>query len=319
MRLNRGLLFWGLGLVTAGIVALAITQGYVDRAILGDMWRLWPLILVAIGIAVVTARTPFAVPGTAVAAIVIGALVGAGVALGPGMAISCGSDNVPGTTTSRGGSLGATATLDWQLNCAHVEVATVTGTESWTLRFGSDPSSEPQVDASGNHLRLGSPNDSGFLQSSRERWIVALPAATTYDADIHANGGSLTMNVQGSTFHSLSLQPNAVDVRLDATDANVSGLNVHLNAGKLVVVVTAGSAVEGQIEANAGSVSLCARPDAAVRITASGTAFSTNLDGSGLQRSGDTWESASYASADRTITLEIHGNASSFDLNPEGC
>jgi hypothetical protein len=65
-------------------------------------------------------------------------------------------------------------------------------------------------------------------------------------------------------------------------------------------------------------VKLCAPADAALRINASGAAFGTNLDGSNLRRSDDTWESSSYASAQTTITLTVHGNAGSFNLNPPG-
>ena len=34
MNYNRGLLFWGLALITGGAVALAAQQGYIDR----DCW-----------------------------------------------------------------------------------------------------------------------------------------------------------------------------------------------------------------------------------------------------------------------------------------
>jgi len=53
MTLNRGLLFWGLALITAGAVALAAQQGYLDKEALRDLWRLWPVILIVIGVSVV--------------------------------------------------------------------------------------------------------------------------------------------------------------------------------------------------------------------------------------------------------------------------
>src|ERR1700693_2297026 len=82
MRMNRGLLFWGLGFVSAGVVALAIQQGYLDRSAMAGTWRLWPLILVALGIALIASRTPFALAGTALAAVVIGASAGTAIAVG---------------------------------------------------------------------------------------------------------------------------------------------------------------------------------------------------------------------------------------------
>jgi hypothetical protein len=42
MRLDRGLLFWGLALITTGAVALAVEFRYVDRDVVSGAWRLWP-------------------------------------------------------------------------------------------------------------------------------------------------------------------------------------------------------------------------------------------------------------------------------------
>ena len=49
MHINRGLLFWGLALVTAGIVALAGAQGWIDIPAMVDLWDYWPVILIVIG------------------------------------------------------------------------------------------------------------------------------------------------------------------------------------------------------------------------------------------------------------------------------
>ena len=45
MTYHRGLLFWGLALITGGAVALAAQQGYIDQDLLAGAWRLWPLVL----------------------------------------------------------------------------------------------------------------------------------------------------------------------------------------------------------------------------------------------------------------------------------
>ena len=89
MHINRGLLFWGLALITAGVVALAAAQGWIDLPIMADLWNFWPVILIVIGLAIVLSRTPFAVIGVVVAALVVGFAAGAVIAAGPGFA-TCG-------------------------------------------------------------------------------------------------------------------------------------------------------------------------------------------------------------------------------------
>src|SRR4026209_1580911 len=58
MRVNRKLVYAGLFLVTLGGVLVAADQGGVDTPTLADAARLWPLIFVAIGVAIVLRRTP---------------------------------------------------------------------------------------------------------------------------------------------------------------------------------------------------------------------------------------------------------------------
>ena len=56
MRVNRGLIFWGVALVTAGAVALAIQYDIVAGESAREAWRLWPIVLIVIGVAVISAQ-----------------------------------------------------------------------------------------------------------------------------------------------------------------------------------------------------------------------------------------------------------------------
>src|SRR6187455_2221386 len=103
MHVNRGLVFWGVALITAGAVALALQAGWIDGAVLRDLWRFWPIALILIGLAIIAARTPFALVATVVAAVVLGGFAGSLFAGFPnGFEVGCGG--TPGSTATESGS-----------------------------------------------------------------------------------------------------------------------------------------------------------------------------------------------------------------------
>jgi len=83
MSINRGLLNWGVFLIALGGVPLAVQQGWASSGIVGDLWRLWPLILVGIGLGLILRWTPIAWLGGALVAgtfgLIFGALLAGGV------------------------------------------------------------------------------------------------------------------------------------------------------------------------------------------------------------------------------------------------
>src|SRR5258706_8846212 len=82
MRVRRGLLFWGLFLIPLGAVPLLVRAGVVDAATVAGAWRLWPVILIALGLAIVAGRSQLAVIGTAVTAGILGIAAGGALATG---------------------------------------------------------------------------------------------------------------------------------------------------------------------------------------------------------------------------------------------
>jgi hypothetical protein len=209
VRVNRGLLFWGLAFLSAGVAALAIQQGLVARDEIAGAWRLWPLVLIALGIALIASRTPLAFLGTALAAVIIGVIAGTAIAFGPGLAISC-SRSTPtgGALASQTGTFGQSATLDWHQDCGSLHVSMADGS-TWTAALGNEGGQPPSVDAKADGLDIQSEDGSSFLDRGSERWQVSLPKQTTYDADIEMNGGNATLNLAAAHFSRLRLHPNA--------------------------------------------------------------------------------------------------------------
>ena len=318
MHLNRGLLFWGLALVTAGATALAVQQGYVDRDVVADAWRLWPVILIAIGLSIVLARTPFAVLGTVLAALILGVGAGALVTVGPSVACT---GNVPSDLTMESGTFsGDAAAVNLDFNCGDLNVALADGS-GWTAGTASDGSREIVVEAGGDSLEVSATDEEGFnWDGGKQRWDIGLGADTTYDLEISANAASVNLDLAGGTFERLQIDPNAASLSIDLSGASVADFDMSMNAGSSEIQTDAETALAGRFTMNAGSFELCVPDGAALRITVadSNFTFSHNLDDSGLTRSGDTWTSDAFDGADRFVDLRLEGNAASFTLNPDG-
>jgi hypothetical protein len=319
MRLNRGLLFWGLALITTGAVALAVELGYGDRDVVSGAWRLWPLLLVAFGVSLLASRTSFAPIGTLVSALVVGLIVGALFAAGPGFSFACGGQD-PSTLATHGGQFsGDRARVQLDFDCGTLRVATAAGT-GWRAEVGRNGGDQPTVSSDDADLTITSPGGGPF--GGRERWEVTLPTDVTLDASIAPNAASSTLALTNAHFSRLAITPNAGDVTLDLSGAQVDDLSVSVNAGSAHIATDGATAVAGEISVNAGSISLCTASDGAVAITVTETniTFSHNLDETGLARSGDTWQTVNYPGAQHRVTLTVRGNVGSFSLNPEeGC
>ena len=76
MHIRRGFLGWGVFLILAGAVPLAVRSGYLSEDQVGRLWTLWPLILVGIGVGLILSRTRFDFLGGIIVAATFGLMVG---------------------------------------------------------------------------------------------------------------------------------------------------------------------------------------------------------------------------------------------------
>jgi hypothetical protein len=316
MQVNRGLVFWGVGLVTAGAVALAIQSDLISADVARDAWRFWPVVLIVIGLAVIAARTPFALVATLASGLVAGALVGTLVAGIPeGMNLGCGGE-IDDRVTDDGTFTGA-ANVELDFNCGDLSVRADDG-DAWAVDAGFAEGAEPDISSDGDSLSVRA-NEGGVIgfANARQDWNVTLPSAVTLALDVTANAGSSNLALGGMDLSDLSVDMNAGDIDVDLAGTSVTDLSVSANAGSVSLSVDESTTADGSISVNAGSVDLCVADGTAIEITVNDTniTFSHNLDDSDLDRSGDTWRSGD-GPAD--VTLGIEGNAASFTYNPTG-
>jgi len=316
MRIRRGLLFTGLFLIPLGAMTLLVRAGTIDAEALDEVWRLWPLILIGFGIALLLGRSRAASLGTAVAALVLGVLVGSAIASGGAIVGSVGQCGLPGDTDrhlDQAGTFDRRATVAIDLRCGSAELVT-SDDLGWTV--GADyRGPAPIVTGSVDRLEIRDP-DAG--QPRHDAWSVAASTELLKTIDASANAGSVTLRLGGSHPDLVRVDANAGDVLIDGGSASVARLEVKVNAGR--ARITLGSVwTTGSIAVNAGAVQLCVPADVGLRLHVNDQlTFVTNLADRGLSQDGTTWTRMASDAMLPVIELDIQGNVASFTLDPNG-
>jgi hypothetical protein len=295
-----------------------VQSDIIDRDVVADAWRLWPVILIAIGLSIVLARTPFSVLGTVLAALILGVAGGALVTVGPGVACT---GNVPTDLATESGTFdGDVASVNLEFNCGELNLALTDGT-GWSTGTASDGNRDIVIEPDGDSLDVSATNEEGWnWDGGKQRWDIGLGSDLAYDLQVSANAADVELDLAGGAFSHLGVDPNAAALVIDLSGTTVDDFDMSMNAGSAKVQTDAATTLEGSFSMNAGSFELCVPDGAALRISVpdSNFTFSHNLDDSGLTRSGDTWTSDVFEGADTFIDLRLEANAASFTLNPDG-
>jgi hypothetical protein len=326
MRINRGLLGWAVFLVLVGAVPLLVRGGYLSDDQVRSVGSLWPLILIGIGIAVLFGRTRFAALGGLLVAATFGVIVGGLLSGGVGgIGLSaCGSGSGAIAFPAQSAAFdGSTASVDIERNCGETTITTAAG-QAWSVDGEDRNGTGPVIDAGPNALSVRSRDDDRGpfgLVGQRERWRITLPDAVPLDLKLDLNAGSATIDFAGASLTRIELNLNAGATTMDLGAAReVEELQVQLNAGSLNVTLP-NKSLSGSIEANAGSVNLCAPAGVGLRLnTTESLVASYDYEAHGLVQSGTTWQTPGFETAEIRIDLDTRANAGSFSLDPEeGC
>jgi hypothetical protein len=316
VKVNRRLLNWGVFLVAAGGVMLVAQGGAVDSGTVAEALRLWPVAVIALGVALLLRRTRFGLAGGMVAAAMPGLLLGGLVVAAPQLAPGCG-DVVPASYTTRQGTFDGAATVDLRLACGDVSITTVPGS-GWQLEAGNVPGAVPAVDASAHRLSVASSGQVRPFDFFRggDTWRLALPVGNTMDLTAEVNAGRGRFDLAGARLGNVRLTANAADVHADLGQATVSTLSMNVNAAAAWLRLPAAQDFGADFAVNAGSLKICAAGELGLRIHDSAVLGSTTY--TGLVRNGDVWESPGYSLANHHANVTISVNVGSVDVNPVG-
>ena len=325
MRINHGFVGWGVFLVVAGAIPLAVRAGLISVDQIGSVASLWPLILIGIGIGILLGRTRWAFLGGLLVSATFGVIVGgvlAGGAAGIGVGACGAGRDMTAFDRSEGTFSEPSASIELELNCGDLMLSVGAG-NGWSVEGETRDGTEPDVDADDASLRVSSREGSGWFEglNDRDTWRVTLPEDVDLDVSMELNAGSAILQLGQATVEAIDLTLNAGSLTLDMSQVSrIDEFGAELNAGALNVTLP-NQTFEGSIEANAGSVNLCAPAGAALRLhTGDSIVAGYDYDGHGLVKDGSTWETPGFDAAQVRIELDTQANAGSFSLNPEdGC
>jgi hypothetical protein len=153
VRINRGLLGWGVFFIVVGLVPLAVQAGMIDEDVVRRAWQLWPLILIGIGLGLVLARTRAAVIGNLVVGITFGLMVGGGGGgLRPGDRVQLvrvrQRERRGRRLPTQAGTLDPDARVSLDLSCGELTMAPAAGS-GWSLSGTSEGGVPPEISAPG--------------------------------------------------------------------------------------------------------------------------------------------------------------------------
>jgi hypothetical protein len=326
VRIHRDLAGWGVFFIVAGGVPLAVQTGLVDPSVLDRWWSFWPLILVGVGLGLIFTRTPLEILGGLLVSGTLG-LLAAGILTGGFGGIGefpssvCGPGGGGTPFAPRSGSFESDATVRVEVSCGTAEIRT-TGGDTWTVEGVDEGGRGPNIEADGPTLDITPPDgDVGRFMGERDRWVVRLPTSRLLDVRLTVDAGEAVADLVDARLGTVEVELNAGTAIVNLRDVSqIDRIEVGLNAGSLGLYLPSVSTT-GSIEANAGSIRLCAPEGVALRLhTGDSVLSSQDFAAAGLVQVDGVWETPGYDTSVTRIELQTEANAGSFNLNPpEGC
>ena len=308
---DTGRLGLGAFLVALGTVVLAARAELVDPALIPPLADAWPLLLVALGLAVMIRAT-----APALGAVVFGAAlgVGGGLLLAGGVpAVGCGTPANVQLRPVAAGTFAGPASVALELPCGELEVEAAAGAQ-WAVTAAGD---EPDVTSGDDELEVdgrGMP----FAQGS-QRWHVRLPVAPRLDVATTVNAGRAVLALDGARLERLSVTVNAGELVAALDGASVEQISATVNAGTVRIALPGETDVTGSLTANAGSLELCVPEGSGLRIRSESTLSGSNLEDAGLTEVDEgAWQNGTFETAANRIDLTTSTSLGSLTLDPDG-
>jgi len=300
MNYHRPSLFWPIILIGAGAILLLSNLNVITGNPWGVIWRLWPLLLIAIGLDILFGRR-------SAAGAIIGAILGLAV-VGVVLWVLIAKPALPGLNFS--GNL-QTQHIQYPLGniqSARVSIGFATGTND--LKSVSDSGNlidgdlsyygsidfMPTSDGTTANVRLNESSNTvsfPFFGDSGEHWLVGLNPKVAYDLDLNMGVGNSTV---------------------DLSKLTLSNGKINVGVGQVEVRLPSSGKFTLKIDGGVGSLKIRLPGNVGVHVDLNSGLGSFNA-GSRLKSIGDNiYQTDGFASAADQITLDINAGVGSINI-----
>lgn len=297
--MNFSKVFWGLLVIFIGACLLMVNFGLMNSESFEQIWRLWPVVLIALGLSIMARGSGKIASGfLGVLSFVI--LIGFfGAFLHPATRPFLTKETVEAKKTIIAEPINEDATL------AKIDISV--GAANLDISGGSSQLIEGEIDS--NFVSVETERD--FVDKTD---VFKINSKGTSFPFLHGkNDWQLSLSDQLPI--ELSVNAGAVDATIDL--ANTKTKKFTYKAGATTANITFPKDIDlaqADINVGASTVTLGIPQDVGVKISAKTGATSNNFTAFGLEKNGDVYQSKSYDTFAKKLEINLETGASSIEL-----
>lgn len=310
---------WAFVLIGVGIVWLLFEAHVISGENLAVLFRLWPVVLIALGLELLFGRNSrslsLIIGAASFVVVIVLMFVGPSIGLGSNIEIKSGQFSEP-----LGDANAAQLNLDLSVGRTTIQAGSGSTLIDANLRYIGDVELNTTETAGEKFVTMSVANDStnvfdflglSLADTMAERelyWNISLSPEIPLDLRLSGGVGESSLDLSGLQVSNLSYNAGVGETTISLPGTGSFNLDLKGGVGKTRVNFAAGAGVDADINAGVGEVVLDVPEGAAVRIETKGGLGTNTVPFPRISGDNDesVWQSDNYATADTDERITIH-------------
>ncbi len=289
---RRGLPIGAIIVIAIGVLFLLQNLGVLPWSLWTQAWRLWPVVLIVIGINILIGRR---YPLVAAALILL--VVGGSLAWLAANAQGMGGNRALEFANPRDTVQALNAKVDFGASSVRVTALPTASEQLWQGRFEVSSGADMDVDFSraGDGATLAVRPESGHMSflGGKNDWTLRFARDVAVALTVNGGAGDLDLDLR--------------DLRLTSLDMNIGASNANIRLPSVPGVVKV------DVDGGASNVEIHIPDDVAARIRSDGGLTSISV-APRFKKSGDVYLSDGYDAAERKVDITLSTGAASVTI-----